>query len=72
MKINYCDIELVIDYVYEEAEPQTYDYPGAPDSVVLQSVEVNDVDIYEMLTVEQMYDIEGIVLEKIRDGYEPN
>ena len=72
MTINYCNIELVVEYDYEEAEPQTYDYPGSPDSVVLESVEVNDVDIYDMLTIEQLYDIESIILEKIRDGYEQN
>jgi hypothetical protein len=67
MIITYCNIKMEVEYCYEEAEPQTYDYPGSPDSAVIESVYVNEVDIYDMLTVEQLYDIEGIILDKIRN-----
>lgn len=70
MIINYCDINMHVEYSYEEAEPETYDYPGSPDSAVLESVSINGVDILEMLSVEQYYDIEGIVLQKIRERNE--
>ena len=56
-----------MEYCYEEAEPQTYDYPGSPSSATIESVEVNGIDIYEMLSVEQLYDIEALILEKIED-----
>lgn len=65
MIINYCNIKMEVEYCYEEAEPQTYDYPGSPSSASIESVYVSDVDIYDMLTVEQLYDIEGIILQKI-------
>jgi len=67
MIINYCNIELDVEYCYEEAEPQTYDYPGSPSSATLESVKVNGIDIYEMLDVVQLYDIEALILEKIEN-----
>ena len=30
---NYKSFRLEIDFDYEKGEPQTYDYPGSPDSV---------------------------------------
>ena len=67
MIITYCNIKMEVEYCYEEAEPQTYDYFGSPDSATVESVYVADVDIYDMLTTEQLYDIEGIILNEIRD-----
>jgi len=67
MIITYCNISMLVEYCYEEAEPQTYDYPGSPDSATIESVYVGDVDIYDMLTTEQIYDIEGIILNEIRN-----
>jgi hypothetical protein len=67
MIITYCNIKMEVEYCYEEAEPQTYDYPGSPDSAAIESVYVGDVDIYDMLTTEQLYDIEGIILNEIRN-----
>lgn len=67
MIINYCNIELDVEYCYEEAEPQAYNYPGSPSSAIIESVEVNGIDIYDMLSVEQLYDIEALILEKIEN-----
>lgn len=68
MIINYCDIEMTVDYNYEEIEPEMYDYPGSSDSAVIESVKVNNVDIYDLLSIEQLYEIEGIILNNIRNN----
>ena len=67
MIITYCNIKMEVEYCYEEAEPQTYDYPGSPDSATIESVYVGDIDIYDMLTIEQLYDIEEIIINEIRN-----
>tara|TARA_R100000654_G_scaffold71224_1_gene101981 strand:- start:6610 stop:6810 length:201 start_codon:yes stop_codon:yes gene_type:complete len=63
MIINYCDVALFVKYCYEESEPQTWDYPGSPHSAEIESVTVNGVDIYDLLSVEQLHDIELLILE---------
>ncbi len=68
MNIIYNDIALSIEYSYEEQEPGSYDYPGSPDSAEIESVKVKDVDIYDLLSIEQLYEIEGIILNKIRNN----
>ena len=68
MIINYCDIDITVDYNYEEIEPEMYDYPGSPDSATIESVKINDVDIYDLLSIEQLYDIEGLILDKIKNN----
>lgn len=68
MIINYCDIDITVDYNYEEIESEMYDYPGSPDSATIESVKINDVDIYDLLSIEQLYDIEGLILDKIKNN----
>lgn len=64
MKINYCEIPMEVVYEFYKGEPQTWDYPGSPDEVELESVEVGGFDIYNLLSPDQMHDIENIILEK--------
>ena len=66
MKINYCDIPMEVAYEFYKGEIQTWDYPGSPDEVVLESVEVGGFDIYDLLSADQMHDIENIILEKLQ------
>lgn len=67
MIINYCNIPLDVEFSYEKAEASTYDYPGSPDEATIESVEVGGFDIYELLGPEQLYDIENLICEKMRD-----
>jgi len=67
MIINYCNIALYVEFSYEEAEPATYDYPGSPDEATIESVKVNDVDIYDLLGAEQLYDIQELICKQMRD-----
>jgi len=63
MIINYCDVALFVEYSYEEAEQQTWDYPGSPHSAYIESVTVNNIDIYDLLSEEQLHDIECLILK---------
>ncbi len=67
MIINYCNISLDVEFSYEKAEASTYDYPGSPDEASIQTVEVNGIDIYDLLGAEQLYDIENLICEKMRE-----
>ncbi len=66
MIINYCDIALYVEFSYEEAEPSTHDYPGSPDEATIESVQINGVDIYDLLGVEQLFDIEELICKEMR------
>jgi len=64
MKINYCNIPMEVDYEFYKGESPTWDYPGSPDEVFLESVEVGGYDIYNLLSPDQLHDIENIILDK--------
>ena len=65
MKINYCEIPMEVAYEFYKGEEQTYAYPGSPDEVEIESVEVGGYDIYNLLSPDQLHDLEYIILEKI-------
>ena len=67
MIINYCDIELEVEFSYDPPEPETYDYPGSPDNASLESVELNGVDIFDLLGAEQLFEIEDLICKKMRE-----
>lgn len=70
MIIEYCDLELDIDFTYERGEKQTFSYFGSSDSVHIEGVSVKGVDIFDLLDLEQLNDIETIILEKTDRHYE--
>lgn len=65
MKINYCEIPMEVAYEFYKGEPATWDYPGSSDEVVIESVEVNNVDIFNLLSPDQLYDLENIIIENL-------
>ncbi len=67
MIINYCGIELEVEFSYEAPEAETYDYPGSPDNASLESVELNGVDIFDLLGAEQLFEIEDLICKKMRN-----
>ena len=66
MKINYCGILMEVEYEFYKGEKQTWDYAGSPDEVEIESVEVGGYDIYNLLSPDQLHDLENIILEKYR------
>lgn len=70
MIIEYNDIKMDIDFAYEPGEKETFDYAGSSDQVHIESVSVKGVDIFDLLDLEQLNDIETIILEKTDRVYE--
>ena len=67
MTIDYCGVKLLVDFSYEAPEKETYDHPGSPDSACIESILVENTDIYDLLTAEQLYEIEEMICQKMRD-----
>lgn len=43
-------IMLDIEGVYEEGEPATYDYPGSPSELTIESIMLDGKDIYDLVS----------------------
>ena len=62
-EIEYNDIELWVEYDYEEGEEQTYDYIGSAPEVYLYSIFVRGVDIYNLFDANQLEEIKEILIK---------
>ena len=65
--ISYCDVDLLVTYEFVKGEPPVlwgdYPHPGCPDCAEISSVLIGGVEVYEMLSNDQLDRIE----EKVRD-----
>ncbi len=57
------DVELEVEYYAEEGEPQTYDYPGSPNTIDIYQVKHFDVDVTDILGEHILADLEQQILE---------
>lgn len=62
------DIPMVVEYEYDEGEPAIFwptesAHPGAPSNAQLLSCKVGGVEIYSMLSLDQIERIEESILE---------
>ena len=71
VEIEYKGILLDVEGNYTEAEDRVIYYgdldghPGSPASFDINAVFVQDVDIYELLSEDDLMEIDNLVLEKI-------
>jgi hypothetical protein len=69
--INYKGIELLIEGTYTPGEEEVryfsdmLGHPGYPASFDVNAIFVQDVDIYELLSEDNLREIETLILEKI-------
>jgi len=69
-EIEYRGVFVVVVGEYEPSEPtiRYYEdmsgYPGASATFTIQNVMVEDVDISELLSYEQLNEIENLIIEK--------
>jgi len=70
MIIEYCNTELDVDFTYEPGEKQTFSYFGSSDSIHIEAVSVKGADIFDLLDLGQLSDIETIILEKTDRHYD--
>ncbi len=60
--LEYEGVELYVEYYYYKAECGGFDLPSFPDNVEIQDVKVLDTSIINLLSEEQIIDIEVIIL----------
>jgi len=65
--ITYCDVPMVVEFELVKGEPTILwgdnAHPGSPDCAEISSVLIGGVEVYEMLSNDQLDRIE----EKVRD-----
>lgn len=70
-EIIYKGILLEVEGTYTEAEDRVIYYgdldghPGSPASFDINAIFIQDVDIYELLSEDNLKEIETLILEKI-------
>ena len=62
--INILDTELEVDYIFIKGEEGEWDYPGYPDTLEIDSIKVNDVDIWDFIDHDIVEDINDMIIEK--------
>lgn len=75
VEINYLGVPLLIEGDYYEGEPQVmYDstgegYPGSSSEFEIRKITVldSDIDIWELLSSKQFYEITELVIEKTEE-----
>ena len=61
--ITYRGIQFEVDWTYSKSEPQTYDYPGYPETAEILSIKHKGDDIYDFLTPEDLENITEMLLK---------
>ena len=64
-EIIYKGILLEVEGTYTEGEEQTHDYPGYPATFDINAIFVQDVDIYELISEDDLREIETLILEEL-------
>jgi hypothetical protein len=64
-KIKYRGVELEVEGIYEEGEYGTYDTPGYPDQFDIEAIYVDSQDILNLLSSDQINEIEIKVLNNL-------
>jgi|688.fasta_scaffold1686409_3 hypothetical protein len=64
--INFRGFEFDVQYDYEPAERQTYDYPGYPETFEFWEVELNGIDATYLLE-DCFEDFEEEAIKQLKD-----
>ena len=65
MEVEYLGVKLFVTFFYIEAEPQTKDYIGSPESVEIENIQIKDENVYDLFSYDQLAEIEYIILKNI-------
>lgn len=66
-KIKYRGVELEVDGLYEQGDRETHDYPGSTDQFDIEAIYADTQDIFELLTSNQIDEIEVKILQNYYD-----
>lgn len=58
---EYGDLKFELEYEFEKGEESTYDYPGSPDVFKIQSIKLDENELYHIIDEK----IKGDMLEQI-------
>jgi hypothetical protein len=61
--VKYMDINFILEGKYYKGTPQTYEYPGDDEEFEVHNVFINDVNITDILSSNQINDLEKLALE---------
>jgi len=61
--LEYEGVELYVEYYYIKAECGGFDLPSHPDYVEIKDVSVLTVSIFNLLSDEQIKEIESIIIK---------
>ncbi|QDQ25314.1 hypothetical protein FNU76_02510 [Chitinimonas arctica] len=65
--ITYCGVELNVSYDYTPPEARGAFYPGCAEEYLATRAMAGDVDIYPLLTVNQILEIERVLGQRDED-----
>lgn len=66
-KVNYKDIDLVVQGVYTKGEDTDREYPGSKSEFDIECIFVEDstIDIFNLFSPNDITEIQDLILEKI-------
>lgn len=65
ISVKYNDIDIEVQGTYQRGYPATREQPEEYPEFNINHVRISDVDIYELLSEEQLSEIEQLVIEEI-------
>jgi hypothetical protein len=68
--IEYLSVPMVCTFEHSKGCAPSLEDPGAPESVGFQSITVGGIEVYPMLTDDQLGEIEALCLKWKRDDDE--
>jgi len=63
LKYGGVGVEMYVEYYYIKAESGGFDLPSYPDSVEIQDVKILDTSIFNLISDEQIKEIESIIIK---------
>ena len=64
-KLNEAEVEVIYSFI--EGEPADRDYPGAKDSIEVQKIMFDGIDIYPAICEDCVLEIEEYLTKKHKD-----
>lgn len=60
-RIIYKEIEFEVIFEFYKGEPQTYDHPGCPDSIIVEKLIFGDTDFTELIYDKHSDEIDELI-----------
>jgi hypothetical protein len=64
-RITYKEKEFEVIFEFYKGEPATYDYPGCPDSIVVEKLLFMGEDFTELIYDKHSHEIDELIWEQL-------